>query len=170
VLFDRATNIALVLALLFVGFGLWRKPASEGRLSPAETYKVGETLPSITGFEYRSGAATLVLFIHSKCHFCTETMPVYREVRETLSRQRRSDIRLVAIARQPKSELDEYLATQKLTTDYASSIDGNVWQKLAGTPTLFLVDNKGVVKQIWRGKQTSSAVATIVTVVGRLGS
>jgi peroxiredoxin len=170
ILFDRVTNVALVLVILFAAVGIWRRPTAEGRSSVPDTYRIGETLPAISGFDYGQGTGTLVLFVHSKCHFCTETMPVYREVRETLINRKRSDVRFVAIARQPESDLVAYLKTHNLTTDHASAVNQSAWQKLAGTPTLFLVDNRGVVRQIWRGKQTSSAVATIVAAVDRLKS
>lgn len=170
VLFDRATNVALVLALIFVGLGIWRRPASESRPSQVVSYKTGETLPAISGFDYGQGKGTLVLFVHSQCHFCTETMPVYREVRDTLARQNRANVRLVAIARQSEPELMDYLKNHNLTIDHASAITRDAWQKLAGTPTLFLVDSKGVIKEMWRGKQEQTAAAAIVSAVARLAS
>lgn len=138
VTFDRVLNVLLLAAVVY-GIAVMRP-------SPArtpQTYTPGEQAPAIAGLPYAEAKRTAVLFVRSTCHFCTESMPFYRE----LAKDGR---RVVAISGDSREVLDRYLTDNGLTIPRATVARGD-WTKLTGTPTIVVVDAAGRVVKSWVG-------------------
>ncbi len=137
--FDRVLNVLLLVAVGYVLIGVPRaKPA---RACPK--FDVGDAVPAIAGLPYEAADRTVVLFVRSTCHYCTESAPCYRELVK-------GGAKLVAISLEPKTSLDDYLRAQGLAIESAT-VDRTAWPKLSGTPTMIVVDRTGHVVASWLG-------------------
>ena len=105
---------------------------------------------------------TLVLAISTRCHFCTESAPFFKKI----EKERASDLKLVAVLPQPVEEARKYLEGEGVQVDEVRQAS---LQSIgvAGTPTLLLVDGRGRISDVWRGKlQPVDEEKVIATVRG----
>ena len=136
--FDRVLNVALLAAVVY-GIAAVRP----GSRTPPPTYAHGEQAPAIAGVSYAGAKRTAVLFVRSSCHFCTESMPFYRDLVK-------GGGRLIAIGPEPPEALLGYLEEHDLAVR-GVTIGRGSWPKLTGTPTLIIVDGSGRVERTWVG-------------------
>jgi peroxiredoxin len=102
---------------------------------------------SLPDVDWAKNGRTLVLAISTRCHFCTESAPFFRRI----AKERASGVKLLAVLPQPVEEARQYLEGEGVHVDdvrQASSQSIGV----SGTPTLLLVDARGTVSDVWRGK------------------
>jgi hypothetical protein len=102
----------------------------------------------VSGVDWSQSGTTLVLALQKGCHFCTESAGFYQRLAQQASGQK--GVRLVAVFPQSPEEGKSYLDSLKVPIGdiRQSSLPG---LGVSGTPTLILVDSKGVVKQSWVG-------------------
>ena len=89
---------------------------------------------------------TLVLFVNSGCHYCTEEMPFYRELQKLATER---GVQLCAVSMEDEAQLREYLTTSGLA--HFALLSRTTVTGLTATPTILLVDANGLVRQSWRG-------------------
>ncbi len=149
---EIATNIAILIvatlasAVLVRNYLFPRTTTSERPPSVA----VGTSL-SVPGFDWRANGNTLVLALSTTCHFCSESAPFYRRLADELSRRR---VHLTAILPQNADESAEYLRALQLQFGDVRQVPLRTLQ-IRGTPTLMLVDERGVVRHVWEGMLTA---------------
>jgi hypothetical protein len=112
-------------------------------------YQVGEKMAAGFPVDFSSSAQTLLLVLSSRCHYCSESVPFYRDVLDAHRADARFT-RLVAIGLEDKTTLQEYLTQQGLAFDDVVTVTQDNF-KVVGTPTLLLVDRLGTVKGVWPG-------------------
>jgi hypothetical protein len=143
--FEWLLNLACVAVIAYVAGVVIRSHASQPtvRLSGAV---LGKQVP-LPSVDWRRTHYTLVMALSTQCHFCTDSAGFYRRLLSTAG----SKWQAVAVFPQPVDEAKGYLldrgysvATLKQST--LSDIGVLV------TPTLFLVDEKGILRQQWIGK------------------
>jgi thiol-disulfide isomerase/thioredoxin len=145
---DILTNIAIVIVALIASAVLVKnyllsKPEQGVPLQIA----VGEKL-SLTDVDWKGNRNTLVLALTPGCDSCSESAPFYRRLSAELPVQR---VHLTAVLPASVEESREYLRSLKVEI-------GDVRQgsfqslKVEGTPTLILVDEEGVVRNVWLGR------------------
>lgn len=111
------------------------------------------------GVDWSNNNQTLLLVLQKGCHFCTESAAFYqRLVRETAGH---GSIHLIAVLPQAPDESKKYL------DDLGVAIDEVKQAKLdsigvQGTPTLILVNDKGVVMTSWVGKLSADGEAEVL--------
>jgi hypothetical protein len=116
----------------------------------------------ISGIDYRSHDHTIVLFVRSTCHFCSESMPFYERV---ASGRSKSGIQIVAISDEPVATTTNYLA------GYGLKVDRVVQQgfgpfAISGTPTVVVVNRAGAIVGRWAGRQTAHGEKQVMSVAG----
>jgi hypothetical protein len=118
----------------------------------------GEKIP-LTEVDWSKNGRTLLLVLQKDCHFCTESAPFYqRLVKETSNR---GDVRLVALLPQQIADGKQYLDQLGVSiADVRQVSPGQV--KVHGTPTLILVNENGVVTDVWAGKLQSDAESQVL--------
>lgn len=164
---DRVASLAIIVMCLLVGYDIVvSKPGVAVARSPTRpqpsTYSQGERLDDIPGLNFTAAQKTLILFIRSTCRYCTESMPFYRALIASATKNRSLQIAVVS------TETVE--ATRAYLTEHGLSIDPTrvvhaTGLKVSGTPTLILVDGNGQVLRLWRGqipKQGESKVLQLV--------
>ena len=133
--------------------------ASSNRLRAASTF----LWPS--GYEESDEEPTLVLFLHVGCHFCEESMPFYSRLLE-LSRQPRARVRLVAIFPDPLEMVSLETAQDLPGLKVIPAADFGKLGVL-GTPTLALIDQKSVIRRVWRGQLSVAQEAEVLAQITR---
>lgn len=111
---------------------------------------LGKLIP-INGVDWKKNKKTLVMYISSTCHFCKESEPFYKRfLKDTAS----GEVKFMAVMPQPVEEAKDYLKTSGLQIeDVYNAQLGSIG--VTGTPTLLLIDENGIVSEIWKGKLSS---------------
>lgn len=150
---ELLANIAIIMVAVLLGGVLVKRyllssedayDSQNNVLRIAAGSKV--SLPEV---DWAKSDQTLLLILSKGCHFCSESAPFYqRLVRDTSGR---GDVRLVAVLPQDVNEGKKYLNELGVPI---SEIKQSTLESIGvgGTPTLILVDNKGVVTESWVGK------------------
>jgi thioredoxin-related protein len=156
--------IAVLLSIIAVKLYLFPTPQTANLTSSVETVRVpakpdlqprtnsqitpvGQAVP-IQGIDWKKNKKTLVMYVSTKCHFCSESAPFYqRLVKEHSSK----DVNFMAVLPQSVDEAKVYLKglganIENVYNAQLSSIG------VTATPTLLLVDENGIVSDMWRGK------------------
>lgn len=118
-------------------------PASRPAINP-----VGKGFPA-QNIEWKD--KNLVLYLSTTCRYCKESGGFYqRLVKETAGKQ----VKLVAVLPQSQEEGRSYLADLGVgIKDIYNLPLGPIG--VSSTPTLLMVDNKGTVTAMWKGKQNA---------------
>ena len=151
---EKYANVSIIVAaVLFVsmwGLHFLRTPQSQPSGPGLPEYLAGELLPTMEGVELRANRQSVLLFMNSQCRFCTESMPFYRSLAESQSR----DYDVLAISREPLDSLRGYLTLHALRPDQTISVAENTELRLTKTPTLIVTDHTRVVRGVWLGQLT----------------
>ena len=164
---DRITNVGLlVVSVAILGILIKTnfydpRQASDGR--PSQPVNIKGKKIAVPGLDFGASRSTLILALSSTCHFCNESMGFYKSLAASRTRDSK-DLRIVAVFPQAATYAEEHLKSKDV------SVDGVLSAPLAsigviGTPTLILVDSKGVVQESWRGKLTAPSEKSLI---GRL--
>jgi hypothetical protein len=90
---------------------------------------------------------TLLFVLSTHCHFCTESAPFFRHIKESVGK----DVKLVAVLPEPVAEAEAYLNREGVHLDDVRQISlGKIG--VTGTPTMLLVNSKGIVARTWVGR------------------
>jgi hypothetical protein len=161
---EALANIAIVCVASLVGFVvvrdhvLARPPAAAAHRGQVTAGSRVDAVPTPA-----AGSRTLVMALQTTCHFCSESAPFYRELTKAAAGH---GVHLVAVLPQPIDQSREYLA--------GMGIEGvDVQQRtlpsvgVLGTPTLILVNDKGVATKVWVGKLPEAAEQEVYAALSR---
>ena len=107
---------------------------------------IGKPIP-IDGLNLRN-QKSLVLYLSTKCRYCTESAPFYKRL---LEETKAKDVSVVAILPQSVEESREYLKEHGVQID---AVKQSSLQSIGvrSTPTLLLTNASGIVTDSWVGK------------------
>lgn len=164
---ERAANVAILIAtialVVLVANDFLRRAGAAQTVPP--TFRIGDRFPSIRGLNFASHPhGTLVLFISSRCHFCSDSMPFYRHL-VTARRQPTVSPSLIAVGYESAESLREYLSAHNVALDGEFELGDQV-SELAATPTLVLVDASSRVLRVWTGELPPDEQADVERRVG----
>jgi hypothetical protein len=136
-----------------------------GRRAAGPQAVVGTNLKgSLPGVDWGKSGRTLILAISTQCHFCTDSVPFFKRV----EKERPRDVRLLAVLPQPVEESRKYLDAAGVRVDEVRQASPQSIG-VPGTPTLLLVDARGKVSDVWRGKlQPNDEEKVIATLRGNV--
>ena len=156
-LLETCTNVAIVVACAAVTstvIARWQiAPGAE-----PQPFRPGSTAESLSGVDYRRAGTSLVLYVKSTCRFCTESMPFYKQLR---SRAIEKGVPLIVVSPEATEITADYLAGHGVA---ASQIVSHL-NEVVGTPTLVLVDQKGLVRASWLGLQDLEGQSQILKAI-----
>ncbi|MGH9947306.1 MAG: TlpA family protein disulfide reductase [Pyrinomonadaceae bacterium] len=111
---------------------------------------LGKTVP-LDAINWKNNGTTLILYLSTTCRYCNESIPFYQRLKKEWPK---SVPKVVALFLQDDDEATKYLDSKSLIVD--GVVSGSLRSiGITGTPTLLLVDENGVVTDIWRGKLSS---------------
>ena len=160
---DIVSSIAMVVAAAVL---VWKATTLSdvgapraGPPTPA-AYKIGDRLEEVIGLDVTLAKKTLVLYLRSKCKFCTASMPFYR----TLA-QRNGAVQLAVVGPESEEVLRDYVVQHSFVPDAVVSVPvGRL--RFGGTPTLALLDTDGRMLAIWRGQLPPDKEAEVRQALG----
>lgn len=147
--FEASLNALVGIAAVLVIYQL----VAQNRVSRPRHVEVGDHLPYIEGVAWGGRQSTLLLAVRKGCHFCEESMPFYRRL-AALRDQHQVDAQLVAVFPDSEEEARGVLKDARLDNIGLASRVTLPQINVTGTPTLLLVDKRGVVSRAWIGKLT----------------
>lgn len=168
---DGLKAIAMVVMCLTIaaaaGRTLVRPAPPDGPVvMPPAPYGAGEKVEPIPGVpdgRYR----TLLMVVSSSCRFCTESMPFYRRL--VASRQSEGlDVQIVAlyVASDTEESVRRYFEAFDIIPDRILPFSMKHLNRIAGTPSLVLLDASNTVIGSWRGKLNRAAEEDVIAAIG----
>lgn len=106
----------------------------------------------LSGVDFSQHSKTLILALQAGCHFCAESAPFYKRLIENVQDK---NIKVVAVLPSNTDESIKYLKNLGINDLEVKQSSLNSLQ-VAGTPTLILANDKGVVINSWIGKLDSA--------------
>jgi hypothetical protein len=105
---------------------------------------------------------TLVLAVSTACHYCQDSIPFYRKLGEA-----GADVKMVAVLPQSVPEAQQYFGSGGVHVDDVKQVPLNTLGVRA-TPTLLLVNDVGVVTDVWVGKLQPEQETQVLTALGNI--
>lgn len=147
--------VALLLGVVLVKHYLFNPPGS----ADVKSVSAGTKL-SMPDMDWGKSRQTLLLVVSQGCHFCSESVPFYQRLAREA--EGRDDIRLVAVLPQPPGEGQKYLDDLGVPIKDVKQVAlGSI--QVRGTPTLIMVNSKGIVTDAWVGKLPSDKEAEVIS-------
>lgn len=149
---ELLANIAIVIVAILLGVVLVKRfvlnshePANSAAINHLA---VAEQVP-LEGVEWAKNKHTLLLVLQKGCRYCTESAPFYqRLIKETANR---NDMKLVALLPDSLNDGRQYLDEIGVGISDIRQVAPRQL-RVGGTPTLILVNDSGVVVDVWKGK------------------
>ncbi|HEV2492539.1 MAG TPA: hypothetical protein VG204_05645 [Terriglobia bacterium] len=164
---EVVTNIVLIGLACVIGYHFWQARRTAENPPPAWV-KVGDQLPSLPAYDWKAHDRTLVLVLRNGCRFCEESIPFYQKLAE-LEKSNRIDAHLIAVFPDDSAAVRQLVETERLAVEAFPGIELSQ-MRVAGTPTLILVDRQGRVSKVWIGELAAAGQAEVVTVISQAGA
>ena len=161
---EITTNIAIItvavlLSIVLVKNYLLSGPGPDGP-NALPTIPTG-TKVSLQDVNWAAKKRTMLMVLSDSCRYCTESADFYKKVAE--QRAKHDDTRLIAVLPQDVGAGQAYLNKLGVVVDEVRQSPLNAIGVRA-TPTLILVDDKGVVTGSWVGKLPAENEAEVLKV------
>src|SRR5262245_3224669 len=160
---ERASHIAFIGAcLVLVAIGVARYRGFESGPKATEGVSRGRLVGQVSNSS--SGTFTVFVAVSSVCSFCTESMAFYGRLVDTVKSNHRS-VRVVFGSVEPVATTIRYLAEHAVKPDEIIGLPDTI--PIKGTPTLLVVDERGVVKDGWLGRLTAQQERALIGMLPR---
>ena len=152
----RLFNIGIItLAILLTGLGVRRYRVAQltSRSQLPVYFKTGARFP-VSGLDWTRSFQTLVIVLEQSCAICSENAPFYRLIEQNRSDPGRT--RLVVLLGGDPDKAAAYLENLQLSFDQVKPVSLRDLKPygLVGTPTAVLVNEEGIVTNLWAGSLT----------------
>lgn len=153
---EVSANIAIILLALLLGVVLtknylWpRKDAGASESRQRSMIQPGAKAP-LLNVDWEHNGQTLILALSKDCHYCTESAAFYQKI---VKQRQGKNLKVIAVFPQDIQSGQDYLNGLGVAVDEVRQVSLSSLQ-VNGTPTLLLVDNQGMVKEVWVGKLPS---------------
>jgi hypothetical protein len=159
---DKISNVAMlvtcVITVTILGYRLW--PRANNRMP---VFVAGERLqPALRTMAAPRGGPLVLIKLRSSCEFCSLSMPCFRELQRTRTRNQ-LQIRIVVAADEDSSSVTAYLKQNELQADAVIDLRG-LKTKLAECPVpcTLVVDATGAVVDSWLGLITQARLEQVL--------
>lgn len=153
---NRLADMVFIVGVVVVlGFGGWQyftnrpehiSPSPAARI---EQNRIGTVLPRWQFLGSARSSNVVLIFVRSQCHFCTASMPFYRQL---ASLARSVGTRFIVLSPEPIPVTVKYLSEQGLSVDDVEQVQTSVSFAISGTPTLIVADRTDHVLGSWLGR------------------
>jgi len=161
---EMATNIVVIIVACIIGAYFLKEWLAPNK-PLVSSLKAGDHLPGLSTYDWKAHDRTLVLALKKGCHFCEDSMPFYRRLAD-LERSNRTDVHLVAVFPDDASIVQQFVQSEQFPVESMPGISLERI-KVAGTPTLILVDQQGRVSKVWGGKLAAPGEEEVVAAISK---
>ena len=158
---ELAANIGIVITAILVAI-LFVKNYTHKQVDTQRTVALGSKF-ALKNVNWQTSDKNLVFAVSTTCHYCSESAAFYRRLVEQCKQQH---VHTIAVLPQPVAEAQTYLSGEGVSVDeirQAPLTDLDI----SGTPTLVLVDQGGIVKQVWQGKLPDAKEGDVIARVSQ---
>jgi len=118
---------------------------------------VGMAMP-LKDVNWEANGKTLVMYLSTTCGYCNASVPFYQRLEKA---KPQTGLKMIAVFLQNQDVATQYLNANKVGVD--EIISGSLQKVgISGTPTILLVDKKGVISDLWVGKLTEEKEAEVL--------
>lgn len=154
---ELTTNIVIITVAVLLSIVLVNNHILHGGQPDARALDSPRTIPtgtkvSLRDVNWAANKRTLLMVLSDGCRFCTESADFYKKLAQ--ERAKHDDMRIIAVLPQEVSAGQAYLNKLGVSVDEVRQLPLNL-VGVRGTPTLILVDDKGLVTASWVGKLPS---------------
>jgi hypothetical protein len=142
-----ANILVVVVGISLIAFFAY-KYYPKAKTYEAEFLNKGKGFTGLEEIDFKSSPRTLVLGISTKCPYCTQSIPFYKKLIETVKYT--NDVRIVAAFPQKQDEIDRYLTEHDFnikTVPNVVLIDSSIEM----TPTMVWIDSDKKIVKSWQG-------------------
>ena len=162
---EIAANLAILLVCGLIGWTFLTHKGLASGSGKEVAHLEGVTLPPLPGYSWSDHQKTLVLAIRKGCHYCDSSLPFYKQL-SNLEKSRTLHAHLVAVMPDDRTSVTADLLSggvsiEAVFNQQLSSI------RVAGTPTLFLVDAKGRIEQSWVGQLSPESEKDVIAAAAK---
>jgi thioredoxin-related protein len=155
---EVAANVAIVIVSILLVVVLVKYLTFNDTSNKNKQARItkGQRIP-LQNVDWARNGQTLLVVLQKDCRFCSESAPFYKTLVHEAAL--RGNIRLVAVLPQAIEDSKKYLNTLGVPIEDVRQ------EQLAveGTPTLIMVDGKGVASEIWLGKLKPDKEAEVLS-------
>ena len=156
---DVAVNVAILCVCVLIAVIGVKKFLLNNAPPAASMPKTGTHL-NLAGVDWSRADRTLVMALSTQCHFCSESAGFYQRLLRAASV---SKVPVVAVFPQPTAEAREYWASHGLAPSGVDLEQAPLARiSVSGTPTLIVVDRKGLIAGAWVGKLAARGEAEVI--------
>lgn len=151
--------VAILISAVIVRTYVFPPPDLRGAFvtSASEAVKGKSLAGRSLAVDWAKNRHTLVLAISTTCHFCRDSVPFYQRLGA-----KQKEVKIVAVLPQSVAEARQYLDGAGVHVDEIRQVPLNTLG-VKGTPTLLLVNEVGVVTDVWVGKLQADQEAQVLT-------
>jgi hypothetical protein len=162
---ETATHVFLIAVCCLAGGLLIEQrffsPPEDG---PVPARDLVDRQVNLPGADWQSAPVSVLLQISSTCHFCNESMPFYRQL---MAARQAGSVKVPVIV----ASADAVGVMRKHLEDQQVVVDKVLHSRLEAfpmvTPTVYIVDSRGVVKRAFIGKLDSAGEKQLLSIVKR---
>src|SRR5580700_2236341 len=118
----------------------------------------------LPGADWQAAPISVLLQISSTCDFCNESMPFYKQIIETQHAQA-TKVPVIVVSRDAVSVMRKHLENQQVMVDQV--LHSRLESLGTVTPTIYIVDSKGLVKRVFVGEFDSSGEKELLSIIER---
>lgn len=159
---ETGTNLVVlsVVTLIAVIF-LWGYIAQRSSPGVRSGLQKGTPVAAIPSVNFNSARRTLILAINTKCGYCDESIPFYRRL---VGIAHENHVQVLAVSSEEDTVIRDYLAQTQLSIASRTLADF-AYYGVAATPTVILVDDRGLILDFWVGKLSPESEKQLVETV-----
>lgn len=156
---EVGANIGIIIAVVMIGVLFVRNYT--GKQQPASHQIPIGTKFALQDVNWKANEKNLVFALSTSCHFCSASADFYRQIAQAKAK----NVRTIAVFPQPLAEAQEY--TKKMGIEFDEVRQANLTSlEVNGTPTLLIIDNGGLVRNVWVGKLPTQKEKEVLAKVG----
>jgi peroxiredoxin len=160
---NLVANISLVVAAGTLGVAAWYKYHHSPAVSvPGPHIQLGSSAPVLPGISYASHDGSLLLFLSTTCHYCQDSVPFYNKLHAATSLSK-GKWNVIGIFPQAADLVAAFKTRANLQPRLLPDVDFRRFG-VRSTPTVMLVDPRGIVSQVWVGasRANESAISAML--------
>jgi len=159
-----AANVAIIVVAALLIRVLVKNEFRTGTFHTKERPKaedlIGKSFP--VSQPWSAYKQTVVLVLSASCHYCAESGAFYQQLIQHASEHH---VNVVALFPEPRAESVPFLSQLGLKLQSIQQADP--WSVgVSGTPTLLIVDDKGVVQHVFQGKLPPTEQTKVISLIG----
>ena len=118
----------------------------------------------LPGADWQAAPYSVLMQLSSTCHFCNESMPFYKQLMAARQAQG-TKMPVIVASSDAVAVMRQHLEDQQVVVDKV--LHSRMDSFGTGTPTIYIVDSKGLVKRAFVGKLDPSGEKELLSIIER---